>query len=120
MSDTGKGVILDGDLVKFIDEPTGEVPPPPPPATASSTPPAPPKPTAKRATGKPPAPTADAPPPVSARAAKGAAEIEAWKNDVKTAQSRDDALQNLDLARSELNEADMAVVSAAFHERWGD
>ncbi len=121
MADTGRGVVLDGDFVSFVDEPTGEVPPPPPPPPAAASTSAAAgnaRPAVKRATGKAPGGT-DAPPPAAARQALPPEQVEAWKNDVKTAQSRDDALQNLDLARSELNEADMAAVSAAFHERWG-
>ncbi len=47
--------------------------------------------------------------------------LEAWKRDVtKTPPDKDRALEALDLARSELTEADFEHVSAAFHERWGD
>ena len=123
MADTGKGVILEGDLVSFVDEPTGEVPPPPPAADApppAATSPAP-KPAAKRATGKG---AADAPAPApaaDARAALSEEDLQAWRNDVTTnARTRDDAVQALDLARSELSEADHALVAKAFHERWGD
>ena len=82
-----------------------------------------PRPAAKRATAKPAAaaPTPAAPAPAADRKSLSAEELAAWKHDVAQApKDRDEALQNLDLARSELNEADMAAVSAAFHERWGD
>ncbi len=83
-----------------------------------------PRPTTKRATAKAatPAPAVEAtPPPAAARAALPPEHLEDWKRDVsKGATTRDNAVQALDLARSELNEADMAAVSAAFHERWGD
>lgn len=119
MSETGRGVVLDGDYVSFVDEATGEVPPPPPPPAQTPTP----KPAAKRATGKSAADTPPPPPAAEhgARAALDAEALAAWKADVSTgAQTKDDALQALDLARSELNDADMAAVSAAFHERWDD
>lgn len=123
MSDTGKGVVLEGDYVSFVDEPTGEVPPPPPaagPAAATPAATSAHKPTAKRASGKA-APAADAPPPAGQRAVLSDEQLQAWRNDVtKNARTRDDALQSLDLARTELHEADMANVTAAFHERWGD
>lgn len=118
-NDEGRGAFIDADsfvTVQDVDLETGETSAPPP-AQAASTPAASPRPAIKRATGKG---AADAPPPAGARAALPPEQVEAWKKDVTSAQSRDDALQALDLARSELNEADMASVSAAFHERWGD
>lgn len=128
MADTGRGVVLDGDFVSFVDEPTGEVPPPPPAApaasaaAAASTPkaPAPRAPAAKTARAATPAPE-PAPKPAEARDPVPPEHLEAWKQDVSAnAKTRDAALEALDLARSELNETDMAAVSAAFHERWGD
>jgi len=128
MSDTGKGVVLEGDYVSFIDEPTGEVPPPPadgtPPASAPATSSAP-KPTARRATGKG---AADAPPAPAAASAETTDRkpltedaLQAWVRDVtKGPRTRDDADAALDLARSELTDADFAVVTKAFHERWGE
>lgn len=120
MSDTGKGVVLEGDFVSFVDEPTGEVPPPPPAAVEAN--PATPKPAAKRATAKAPSPAAEgAPPAAGARAALAPAELDAWKHDVGAGpKTRDDALQALDLARSALGEPDFGLVAKAFHERWGD
>lgn len=122
MADTGKGVVLEGDFVSFVDEPTGEVPPPPPAAEASPPSASTAKPAAKRATGKAAAPaTEDSPPPAGARVSLAAAELDAWKHDVAIGpKNRDDALQALDLARSELGEPDFGVVAKAFHERWGD
>jgi phage RecT family recombinase len=82
-----------------------------------------PRPAVKRATAKSAAatPAPAAPATANARAALPPEQLAAWQRDVATgSQSRDDALQALDLARSELNETDMAAVSAAFHERWGD
>ncbi len=118
MAETGKGVVLDGDYVKFVDEPTGEVPPPPPAAqaatAAAAATPATQKPAAKRATGK-------APPPSEANAGTPASEgVPDWIDAVKTAKTRDLAIEALDLARSDLNEEDHATVAKAFHERWGD
>ena len=113
MSDTGKGVVLEGDFVSFVDEPTGEVPPPPPAAE-----PAPPavqsKPAAKRASGKAPAPEA------GGSSTPYSEDVGAWIDGVKTAKTRDLAIETLDLARSELSEAEHAFVATAFHERWGD
>jgi recombination protein RecT len=121
MADTGRGVVLDGDFVSFVDESTGEVPPPPPastpPASTPTTTPSP-KPAAKRATGKG---ATDTPPPASARKPQTEEGLQAWRANVTTdARDRDDAAQALDVARSELNEADFAQVTKAFHERWGD
>ncbi len=82
-----------------------------------------PRPPAKRATGKVPAEaTAPADPAASAkRVAQTPEVLQVWLHDVGGADvSRDYALQALDLARSELDEADMAAVSAAFNERWAD
>jgi phage RecT family recombinase len=81
-----------------------------------------PRPAAKRATAKAPAPAADAAPlPASARKAQTEEGLRAWRANVTTdARDRDDAAQALDVARSELNEADFAQVTKAFHERWGD
>lgn len=118
MSDTGKGVVLDGDFVSFVDEPTGEVPPPPPPAsgpaaaTPAATTPAP-KPAMKRAAAK-------ASPPPAQDAEGDTQSVDGWKHDIQTAATRDLALEVLDLARSDLNEADHALAAKAFHERWGD
>ena len=133
LADTGKGVVLEGDFVSLIDGDTGEVPPPPPAATPPASPPpsgAPtspaPRPTAKRATGKgaastPPAGPTASPPPAAERKPLDDAGLEAWQADVtKNARTRDDADAALDLARSELGEADFAVVAKAYHERWGD
>lgn len=76
----------------------------------------------KRATAKAPAPAAEAsPPPAVARTPVDASALDAWKADVtKNARTRDDADAALDLARTELTEADFDVVSKAYHERWGD
>jgi phage RecT family recombinase len=80
-----------------------------------------PRPAAKRATAKAPAPAAEAsPPPAGARGALPPEQLEAWKRDVTGSPTKDDAAQALDLARSELNDADMQAVTKAFHERWGD
>ncbi len=132
LADTGKGVVLEGDFVSLVDGDTGEVPPPPPaappaagtPPAASPTPAAP-KPTARRATGKgaadAPTPGPAAPPPADARKPAEASVIDAFKADVtKNARDRDDADAALDLARSELNADDFAIVSKAYHERWGE
>lgn len=118
-ADQGRNAIIDGHgfvTISDVDTETGEVPPPPPASGPSASA----KPTAKRATAKPAAATS-APSPSGDRAALSDAELVAWKYDVATGpKSRDDALQALDLARSELHEADMAAVTAAFHQRWGD
>lgn len=80
------------------------------------------KPAAKRANGKAPAPAAEgSPPSAGARATLTASELDAWRHDVAAGpKTRDDALQALDLARSELGESDFGLVAKAFHERWGD
>lgn len=80
------------------------------------------RPAMKRATGKPAAtPAPAAPTPASARAALTQAALTDYCDQVaKVPRDRDEALQTLDLARSELNEADFGIVTAAFHERWGD
>jgi recombination protein RecT len=123
LSDTGKGVVVVGDFVSLIDEPTGEVPPPPastPPVAATLAP----RPAVKRATGKaqaaqPADATPAEPAPAAARSAlTQEALVEYCDQVAKTPRDRDEALQALDLARSELNEADFGVVTAAFHERW--
>lgn len=82
-----------------------------------------PRPAMKRATGKVPAaePARGAPTPAAARAALSTDALTDYCDQVaKVPRDRDEALQTLDLARSELNEADFGVVTAAFHQRWGD
>lgn len=80
-----------------------------------------PRPAVKRATGKAPtaAPAPSAPAPANARTALSTEALTDYCDQVaKVPRDRDEALQTLDLARSELNEADFGVVTAAFHERW--
>lgn len=79
-----------------------------------------PRPAAKRATAKAPAPAAEASTPPAGRASLPRDQLEAWKRDVTGSPTKDDAAQALDLARSELNDADMQAVTKTFHERWGD
>ncbi len=126
MADTGKGVVLDGDFVSFVDEPRGEFPPPPPAAPPAPTPAATtaaPRPAAKRTPARTPAAGA-APAPTPAAVEGGmlsSKELDAWIHDVtQVPKDRDRAVEALDLARSELNEADMAAVTSAYHARWGD
>lgn len=115
MSDTGKGVVVEGDFVSFIDEPTGEVPPPPPAPTPPASGPAP-KPTAKRATGK-----GGVDPLAADKGGTGPSEtVQGWIDGVTTAGTRDLAIEALDLARTDLKEAEHAAVAKAFHQRWGD
>jgi len=112
MAETGKGVVLDGDYVKFVDEPTGEVPPPPP-ATAepSGVNASPNKPAAKRAAGKVSPTAAPAP---------AAENIQGWIDGIANAKTRDLAIEALDLARGDLSEEDQHLVAQTFREKWGE
>lgn len=80
-----------------------------------------PRPAAKRATAKPTPAAADAPPPAADRPALTKMQLTDYIDQMtKTPRDRDEALQALDLARSELNEADFTVIIGAFNLRWGD
>lgn len=82
-----------------------------------------PRPAMKRATAKPATatPTPATSKAADARSALGPQALADYCDQVtKVPRDRDEALQTLDLARSELNEADFGVVTAAFHERWRD
>jgi recombination protein RecT len=114
MADTGKGVVLDGDLVRFLDaDPeTGEVPTPPQPPASTPAPRA----AAKRGAPPPPA-AADAPPAAAAPTQGPGFTVDQYIDQVSKARDRDEAASVLDLARSELGDA-AAAVSTAFNERW--